>query len=392
MNKIVKKLISGAFIVVLASAMLFTATEIGVVVNNEPMVLEALGSDGYGESTYVPPAAPVRPAKKANPISVSGEIYKIDYKKLLNKGQTIKKSDAFSIYYAKGTVSFSKNSGNKSITISKNGVITVKKGLKAGKYPLKVNVYASGNSSYKAASRTATVTIKVITSDNPIIVSGNSVTLSGDKLAAGKQTIDKKKALTVKNAKGTVTFKKVKGSDQILVNKSTGKITVKSGLKPGKQYSVKVKVTAAGNNNYKSGSETATVTIKVTAVKNPVTASGKTVVVSGDELAKAKQTIERKKAITIKNAKGTVTYSKTKGSDSILVNKTTGNITVKSGLKPGDYTVKVKVTAAGNTSYKKGSSTASVVIKVTEVTSPEDTENDAQAPAEGDSAATGTEG
>ena len=37
----------------LASAMLFTVKEIGVVVNNEPVVIEALGSDGGSGSTNV---------------------------------------------------------------------------------------------------------------------------------------------------------------------------------------------------------------------------------------------------------------------------------------------------------------------------------------------------
>ena len=45
------------------------------------------------------------------------------------------------------------------ITVSKDGTVTVKKGLKKGKYSIKVKVTASGNDSYKA--RTKTVTVKV---------------------------------------------------------------------------------------------------------------------------------------------------------------------------------------------------------------------------------------
>ena len=244
----------------LISAMLFTATEIGVVINHDPVVLEALGSDGdSGGSvdTYVPPA------KSANPIKVKAKTYKIDYKKLLKKNQTISKNNAFIISNAKGSVSFTKKSGNKKITISKKGVITVKKGLKAGKYSLKVSVKASGNSSYKAATRTVSVTIKVITAENPIIVSGNTVTVSGDALAAGTLTVARNDAIVVKNAKGTLSYKKISGPELITVDSSSGSITIGTGLVAG-TYNVKIKVTAAGTKNYKKGSETADVDIVVT--------------------------------------------------------------------------------------------------------------------------------
>ena len=46
------------------------------------------------------------------------------------------------------------------------------------------------------------------------------------------------------------------------INKTTGKVTVKKGLKKG-TYKIKVKVSAAGDNNYKSGNKTVTLTIKV---------------------------------------------------------------------------------------------------------------------------------
>ena len=95
------------------------------------------------------------------------------------------------------------------------------------------------------------------------------------KVAAVKRTAKasatKKKAVTVaaplkftKKAQGTVTYAKVaKGSAKCLtVNKKTGKVTVKRGTKKG-TYKVKIKVTAAGNKNYKSGSKTITCTVVV---------------------------------------------------------------------------------------------------------------------------------
>jgi endo-1,4-beta-xylanase len=50
---------------------------------------------------------------------------------------------------------------------------------------------------------------------------------------------------------GTITYSKVSGNQKIAINQSTGKVTVKKGLKKG-TYKVKVKVKAAGNANYKA--------------------------------------------------------------------------------------------------------------------------------------------
>ena len=47
------------------------------------------------------------------------------------------------------------------LTISKKGVVTVKKGTKKGTYKIKVNVKAAGNVNYKAVAKVVTVTVKV---------------------------------------------------------------------------------------------------------------------------------------------------------------------------------------------------------------------------------------
>ena len=75
-----------------------------------------------------------------------------------------------------------------------------------------------------------------------------------------KQTVT---ALTVTKAQGKVTYAKVaSGSSKYLtVNKTTGKVFVAKGTPKG-TYKIKVKVTAAGNANYKALSKT--VTVKVT--------------------------------------------------------------------------------------------------------------------------------
>ena len=82
--------------------------------------------------------------------------------------------------------------------------------------------------------------------------------------------------------------------------------------------------------------------------------------------AKTKKTttIKKAKAFTIKKAKGTVSFKKVSGNKKITINIKTGNITVKKGLKKGTYKFKVKVSAAGNTTYKPNSKTVTVKIKV----------------------------
>ena len=76
------------------------------------------------------------------------------------------------------------------------------------------------------------------------------------------QKIALKKAIRIKNAKGSLTFYKVKGNKKIKINKKTGKLRVKKGLRKG-TYKVKVRVNAAGNENYKAASRTVTFKIKV---------------------------------------------------------------------------------------------------------------------------------
>jgi uncharacterized protein YhdP len=83
----------------------------------------------------------------------------------------------------------------------------------------------------------------------------------------------------------------------------------------------------------------------------------------------AKQAALKRKAatvapLTVSKAQGKVTYAKSSGASALSINSTTGKVTIKKGTKKGTYTMKVKVTAAGNTKYKSGSKTVTVTIKV----------------------------
>ncbi|MBE6741439.1 MAG: hypothetical protein E7570_03960 [Ruminococcaceae bacterium] len=99
--------------------------------------------------------------KKTNTIKASGKTATVKYSYLKKKNQTVAQKNAFSVTNAKGNVTYAKDSGNKSITVSSAGKITVKKGLKKGTYKVKVKVKAAGNDTYKSATKIVTVTIKV---------------------------------------------------------------------------------------------------------------------------------------------------------------------------------------------------------------------------------------
>jgi len=95
----------------------------------------------------------------------------------------------------------------------------------------------------------------------------------------------------------------------------------------------------------------------------PMTVKAKSPKVKKSVVKKKKQTIAKAKAFTIKNAQGSVTFKKTGGSKRLTISKS-GKITVKKGTKKGTYKIKVKVTASGNGSYKAGSKTVTVKVRV----------------------------
>ncbi len=139
---------------------------------------------------------------------------------------------------------------------------------------------------------------------------------------------------------------------------------------PGAEYTVKftgnknagtahVEITGAGDY---SGTLTTDFTIRKAA--NTLSAKGRTVSASYSKLISGNQSIAKKAAITVKGAKGKVTYSKLSGPKKISVAGKTGKITLMKGLPKGKCRLKVKVTAAGNGNYKKKSVTATVTIRV----------------------------
>jgi hypothetical protein len=104
---------------------------------------------------------------------------------------------------------------------------------------------------------------KLAKDPQPMTVKATKKKVKASKLKKKKQVIS---PITVKSALGTVSYKITGGNKKskkaLKINKNTGKVTVKKKTKKG-TYKVKVKVTAAGNENYKVGSKTVSVKVVV---------------------------------------------------------------------------------------------------------------------------------
>ena len=159
------------------------------------------------------------------------------------------------------------------------------------------------------------------------------------------------------SGQGTISYKVVKApskaSKYITVNKK-GKVTVKKGAKIGTYV---VRVSAAGNSNYKAAAKD--VTVKVAKLTQKITAkvSGKTY----------KAASLKKKAATFSigaKAKTSVSYkvvkAPSKASKYISVSKT-GKVTLKKKAPKGTY--EIRVTAKANGTYNAAARTIKVVVK-----------------------------
>lgn len=107
-------------------------------------------------------------------------------------------------------------------------------------------------------------------------------------------------------------------------------------------------------------------TPKVTLKENTLNVKGLTATVKYKKIKNKAKTLGVTKVINfINKGQGTITYAKSSGNKKITVNKKTGKITIKKGLKKGTYKVKVKVQALGNNLYKKSKvKTVTVRIRV----------------------------
>ena len=102
--------------------------------------------------------------KAANPINIKAvnKTHSFKYSSVRKNAGKLKASKVYNIKNkGKGKLTYKKSGGSKKLSVSKSGVITLKKGTKAGTYKLKVKVTAAGDKTYKSGSKTVTLTVKV---------------------------------------------------------------------------------------------------------------------------------------------------------------------------------------------------------------------------------------
>jgi hypothetical protein len=128
------------------------------------MIDEFYGVKPADDPTKDEPAKKTVTKKEANPIKVTVKTKKVKLKKVKKAAQ---KAATFTVKKAQGKISFKIKSAKKSIkkyiTISKKGVLKIKRWKKAkkGTYTIKVTVKAKGNAKYKSKSVNKTVKVKV---------------------------------------------------------------------------------------------------------------------------------------------------------------------------------------------------------------------------------------
>ncbi|MBQ9002542.1 MAG: hypothetical protein IJ087_11885 [Eggerthellaceae bacterium] len=177
-----------------------------------------------------------------------------------NEKTVLKRTQVLSVSGEQGAVTYSKSSGDSGITVSKNGKVTVKKNVEPGTYHVGISASAAGDEFYKPKTVNQTVKI-VVKRVNTITVTPRTATVTAGK----KVTLPRSDVLTMTNAKGTVTYAKKSGNAKISIAKTTGKVTIKKGLKKGKTYKVKVAVNAAGDDTYAPKTVTKTFAIRMKA-------------------------------------------------------------------------------------------------------------------------------
>lgn len=129
----------------------------------------------------------------------------------------------------------------------------------------------------------------------------------------------------------------------------------------------KATYTSTGVRTYTCTTCKATKTAKIAKLKkaNTLKIKAKTATVKYSTLRKKTLALSVSKVVGFtKKGQGKLTYAKAAGNKNITINKKTGKVTVKKGLKKGSYKVKIKITAAGNTYYNKATRAVTFTVRV----------------------------
>ena len=174
-----------------------------------------------------------------------------------NTGKQDKKAKKYDASYKMTRFTFK---GNTMCAVPKKSAISLA-GIPGSMAYIRVETFYDRANTKKPAQEVRIV--KGSKAANPLKIKGKTATVKYSILKIKNQTLKVSSVIsTTKKGKGTLTYTKASGNKNITVNKKTGKVTIKKGLKKG-TYKVKVKVRAAGTKNYKPVTRTVTFTIRV---------------------------------------------------------------------------------------------------------------------------------
>ncbi|MBR3463885.1 MAG: hypothetical protein IKH23_02305 [Clostridiales bacterium] len=126
----------------------------------------------------------------------------------------------------------------------------------------KIQIVARKSSTNAFVAETSVFTYNYKSANTMTVKAKKAAKVSARKAKKKNQSVKISKVLTVKKPIGKVTYAKASGNAKIIVNKATGKITLKKKIKKG-TYKVQLLVTAAGNSTHIKVTKKVTVKIKV---------------------------------------------------------------------------------------------------------------------------------
>ena len=194
----------------------------------------------------------------------------------------------------------------------------------------------------KELSRETIVTPILVIKDQTIAAAKSSYAFTFNSAKTQNQ------ALNISGAHGTLSYT----SGNAKVYAKDGKLYVDKAT-PAGTYTIKITAAATENGEYKA-SNTITITVKVGKAANTIKVSPTTKKFKVAKLKKKAQSFQ----IKVTQAQGKVTYKSINKKVKVTAK---GKVTVKKGTKKGNY--KITVTAAGNGNYNKAVKTVIVVVK-----------------------------
>jgi len=294
-------------------------------------------------------------AKAANPIAVTA-----------SQGGTISFStsaqtkEITAATGAQGTVTYSiqsqKNNGGTSVSyFSISGTtLTIAANTPPNNelaYTIVIRATAAGNSNYNSGYKDITMTLWILRATNPI-----TVTASQSWSTTFSTSAQTKSVTAATGAQGTVTYsiksqKNTSGTAVSYFSISGTTLTMAASTPvSGSKYTVVITATAAGNDNYNSGSKDITMTVTVGKIPNTVNITCASLTYTGGA-----QTLISSASAT----SGTIYY----GFETALTSSnynTTGSTTKPTAVNAGSYTIYYYVPASTNYNAASGSKTCSI--------------------------------